>query len=267
MDYHTYTPSEDLSDYVKLYWTLEGEASHPLTGERVFPDGCIELIFHYGDLFKKQNKNGDVIQPRNFIHGQLKKYIDIKPTGKIGIFSVRFHPHGLRPFISFSVDNITDAVVDVKEIWPSEADVLESRMLAATSSQERIDLVEAFLKSRFEKKPTYDGMAKAVKQIESEAGMISIDRVAADACLGRRHFERKFSETVGLSPKMFARIVRFNYVLKLIEKKEWQNWAHLAQEGGFYDQMHFIKDFKYFTGLNPKAYFAEDLELVKFFNL
>lgn len=267
MDYQVYMPSKNLSEYVKLYWTLEGEASNPPAKERVFPDGCIELIFHYGSLFKKYNIDDDVIQPRIFFHGQLKKYIEIEATGKIGMFSVRFHPHGLKPFVDFNIDTITDSIVDINDVWGAAGEDLGKRMIVAASNDERIKIIEQFLLDELSDTSKYDVIAASVKQIEQVSGMISIDQLASDAFLGRRHFERKFSETVGLTPKFFARIIRFNYVLKLIEKKEWNNLAQLAQDGGFYDQAHFIKDFKDFTGLNPKSYFAEDLELVKFFNL
>lgn len=266
MDYQVYSPSEKLSKYIKLYWTLEGDFSDTPTKNRVFPDGCIELIFHYGSLFKKYNINGAAIQPRCFFHGQLTKFIEIEATGKTGIFSIRFQPHGLKPFVNFNVNRITDDVINIEDVWNSAGEKLANEMITATSNEIRIKIIEDFLLAQL-KEISNDVIPSSVKQIEQASGMISIDEVASDAYLGRRQFERKFSETVGLSPKMFARIIRFNYVLKLIEKKEWNNLSQLAQDGGFYDQAHFIKDFKDFTGLNPKSYFAEDLELVKFFNL
>ena len=85
--------------------------------------------------------------------------------------------------------------------------------------------------------------------------------------VGPRHLERRFLKAVGLPQKAFSRIVRFNNALKLIEQKDFSTFSNVAYDGGFYDQAHFIRDFKDLTGLNPKQYFSENLEMVKFFNL
>lgn len=98
MFYKTFPPSHDLSKFIKFFWVLELDAQADYSKkERIFPDACVELIFHYGDLFKK-HKNGNVIlQPRSFIHGQIKSFIEIEATGRTGMIGVRFFPNGLYP--------------------------------------------------------------------------------------------------------------------------------------------------------------------------
>jgi len=269
MEYNVYAPGESMSPYIRCYWTLEGAA--PADGpkrERIFPDGCMELLFHYGDLFKKFDGDHFFMQPKSFLHGQLKRFMEVEATGGVGVFSVRFNPAGLRPFVNMDIHKLTDRVVPVHELWGNDAQVWEARMSAAGSAEERIRCVEEFLLSRQDASVDKNNLvAQSVTRIEQAAGMLSIDGLAEELCVVRRHLERKFSEHVGLTPKMFARIMRFNHTLKLIEQKEWSSLAYIAQEGGFYDQAHFIKDFRDFTGLNPTTYFAEDLDLVRFFNL
>lgn len=269
MEYNTYIPQGPLSKYIQRYWTLENDdVSEAPTRDRIFPDGCIELLFNYGDRFKKYEGDKALWQPVSFIHGQLKQFIEVERTGTVGIFSVRFRPHGLRPFVSFAVDEATDSMLPITELWGDAGDVLAQQVVSAGSTEERIRLVEDFFENRCNPSvDKNDTVHQCVERIEKSMGTISIDRLAADLCVGRRHLERKFSEHVGLGPKLFARIIRFNYVLHLIEDKAENSFAHLAQEGGFYDQAHFIKDFKDFTGLNPGSYFSEELDLVKFFNL
>lgn len=269
MEYNTYTPSEHLSRYIRCYWVLEdGPEPVPPARERIFPDGCMEWLFHYGDRFKKFDGDSFVIQPRCFVHGQLKQFMEVEATGRTGVFSVRFQPQGVRPFISCEADTLTERVADVSELWGTAGVRLSEAMLAAESAEERIRLVEDFLWARLDESVDKTGtVSRCVEQIGEHAGMVSVERLAEDACLGRRQLERRFLQQVGLTPKLFARIIRFNHVLRLIEAKAENNLAHLAQEGGFYDQAHFIKDFKDFTGLNPGAYFSEELDLVRFFNL
>jgi len=269
MRYQEYAPSGKLEKFIKCYWFLEDDAISPARlKERVFPDGCIELIFHYGDLYRKYNHNNQAeLQPRSFVHGQLKKFMELEATGKTGIFSVRFQPAGLHPFVHSEVNRFTGITVPISEIWPITGTTLETKIISAESHQERIDIIEQFLLAHFITRNSYDDIAYCVGKIVDHAGNISIDELAGLLHTGTRSLERKFTATVGLSPKLLARIIRFNQTLQRIEARDFSNFTCVAYEGGFYDQAHFIKDFKQLTGLNPKQYFSENLEMVKFFNL
>lgn len=267
MDYKLYSPNERLSKYIRWYWSLENQDdSAPHSRERIFPDGCIELIFNYGDLFVTYNSKGEAEdQPKNFIHGQLKKFIEVQGMGKVGIFSIRFQPAGLQAFIDFPVSDLTGIFTEVSKIW-KDGNLLEEKMSRCQNNEERIATIESFLESKLENAPDNEIESGVEKIIESD-GMISIEKLASDLKIGKRHLERKFLSSVGLSLKLFSRIIRFNNALQLIENKDFRNFTNVAHDGGFYDQAHFIKDFKYFTGLNPKQYFSENLEMAKYFNL
>ena len=95
MNYQTFEPSKDLSTLVKCYWTLESPKEENEQQQTIVPDGCMEMIFHYCDLYKQYIENGNnIIQPRCFVIGQLTRPLEIEPTGETGIFSVRFYPDG-----------------------------------------------------------------------------------------------------------------------------------------------------------------------------
>ncbi len=269
MDYQVYSPCLPLGKYIKCYWSLEvSKTEEPPARQRVFADGCIELLFHFGDLFQKYHRNDEIIiQPRSFVHGQVKRFIEIEPTGSAGIFSVRFMPNGLRPFLPYRIDELTDQTPTVSELWGKEGDVLEDRILNARTNALRIELIESFLLKKLRNfKARHLFTDHCVDSIFKSNGMISIDDLANDLSIGRRQLERKFIEAVGLSPKHLSRIIRFQNVLNLLEKRQFNSLTALAYEGGFYDQAHFIKDFREFTGFNPKQYFAEDMEMAKYFN-
>lgn len=268
MDYQVYQPQEKLSRYVKCYWSLENAGDMPHLRERVFPDGCIELIVNYGDLMRKFENGVEEIQQRHFIHGQLRKFMELESTGKIGIFSVRFQPAGLQPFIGFNVNELTEKTMGFNEIWKDTGQRLQQQMQSANHTAERIAVIESFLLQRLsESKKTDMAISWCVDEIIASDGMVTIDELSEKFHLGKRHLERKFLSSVGLSQKLYSRIVRFNNALQLIENKDFRTFTHVAHEGGFYDQAHFIRDFREFTGLNPKQYFSENLEMVKFFNL
>ncbi|NUY82486.1 helix-turn-helix transcriptional regulator [Flavobacterium sp. MAH-1] len=268
MNYQQYQPSERLSPFVKYLWTLESSSDDaPHSRERVFPDGCIELLFHYGDLFTKFDENGtQILQPRNFIHGQIRNFIELEATGKVGMLSVRFLAAGLHPFVDFDVDTITSKILSVSEAWPDGAS-LEQKIADCTDNSQRIAIVEEFLVSKLDLEKYDKTVADCVQTISDAGGNISIETLGEKFHVSPRHLERRFLKAVGLSQKVFSRIVRFNQALSLIEQKDFSTFSNVAYDGGFYDQAHFIRDFKDLTGLNPKQYFSENLEMVKFFNL
>lgn len=268
MHYEEFEPEEQLKPYVKCFWMLESDDPGPHEKQRIFPDGSIEWIFHYRDLFRKYtDENQFIIQPNCFLHGQLKRYFDLQATGKKGIFSVRFHPAGLQPFIDFPVDSITDKTLETIHCWPEEKIKKLIEQVISASTPERIELVSAFLLEHYDSKRDDVTIRRTVEQLIHSGGNCSVEELSSSAAISRRVLERRFQSAVGLSPKLLARIIRFNRMLQLIESSNFSTFTGLAHESGFYDQAHFIRDFKDLTGLNPRKYFAENMELVRFFNL
>lgn len=264
MEYQQYLPCDALSPFVKCYWTLTNETDFAAR-ERIFPDGCMELIFHLGDLFLKYDANGlSYVQPRSFIHGQITKSIEVEPTGKTAIFSVRFHPDGLRAFIDFDISALNNTEKPIAEIW-AEGSRLEQAMRHAGPDQEKINVLETFLMQHFTEKQTDAHIRYSVQRMTDTQGNVSLEQLAAERGISTRQLERKFRSATGLPSKMFARILRFQHTLQLMEHGTFSSFTHVAYDGGFYDQAHFIKDFRHFTGLNPKKYFSENLEMAKYF--
>jgi AraC-like DNA-binding protein len=267
MTYGTYAPDRLLSPYIKFYWTLEDfDASICSARERIFPDGRIELLFHYGDLFQKYIDDDQVEnQPRSFLHGQIRRFIDVRPTGKTGIFSIRFEPHGLYPFLKQDVGELTDNTISTHELWGLEGQLLEERIVAANTTAVRIQIVENFLIQRM-RAPNMrqDDIDYCIKLIDYSDGLISVEKLSSEVNVSRRHLERKFIERVGITPKLLARITRFQKALNMLETNSSKSLTTVAYEGGFYDQSHFIRDFKEFTGYNPNTYFARNMEFTKY---
>ncbi|MXN90250.1 helix-turn-helix domain-containing protein [Flavobacterium sp. Sd200] len=269
MQYKVYNPCPALEKQVRYYWSLESNPDDlPHSRERIFPDGCIELIFNYRELFIKfENGIASHEQYRTMLYGQLKTFIEVEATGSVGLFSVRFNPAGLQPFINRDVGSLTSRELNITELWGDEGVQLEHDMLKCNSNEERVIIIETFLMQKLQT-IAFDNsdVEYCVNALTESEGSITIDLLANQLCIGKRQLERKFNAAVGLSPKMLARIIRFQNTLQLIEKKEFTSFTGVAHDGGFYDQAHFIKDFKEFTGLNPKQYFSENLEMVKHFS-
>ncbi len=267
MDYNTYAPHNNLADFVKCYWTLEAPKETKPSKQKIVPDGCMEMIFHYGDLFKQYVKDeAFVVQPRCFVFGQITNSLAIEPTGTTGIFAVRFLPDGFIPFATLPLSVMENRAVPLQELFGTDGEQLAQNMLNASSHSERITIIETFLMQQIVAPAAIDRVTKlSVEVIMQLNGQLSVQELSNQIQINRRQLERKFASVIGLSPKQLAKIIRLQAALKMLAGKQFTSLTSLAQEGSYYDQAHFIKDFKEFTGLSPKQFYADDLKMSTLF--
>lgn len=266
MNYQTFQPKEELNSLVKCYWTLESSVA---TSEiqTIVPDGCMEMIFHYGDLYEQYTeKENSLIQPRCFVMGQLTRPLEIKPTGTTGIFSVRFHPNGFLPFASTPIKSMENTAVPLEKLFGLEGLKVEKEILEANSTEDRIARIEAFLINRLIETESIDGIVKSiVETILTANGQLSINALSKQTNINRRQLERKFSTAIGLSPKQLSKTIRLQATLKMLLNKNFTSLTALAHENDYYDQAHFIKDFKELTGFTPKEFYGKHLKMSSLF--
>ena len=266
MNYKSFQPHPILRPFVKCAWTLEGFAGAQL--ERVLPDGCTELIFHYGDLFRQHKAEGPgEIQPRSSVVGQISQYIQLEATGTIGIVAMRFFPHGLASFASLPIADLSNQSVSVHDVFGREGEELTRHVLGANENRDRIRMIESFLIRKLQRRPSPDYVINdCVAKIMAEHGQIRVDSLRKNLKVSKRHFERKFNHSVGLNPKLFGRLIRFHHATRLIENGKFTSLGTLSHEAGYYDQAHFTRDFKEFAGMNPTAYFKSNHDLNDLFS-
>lgn len=267
MNYQTFEPNKDLSGLIKCYWTLKSPKDETPNKQTVVPDGCMEMIFHYGDLYKQYTENGNsIIQPKCFVIGQLTKPLEIEPTGKTDIFSVRFHPEGFLPFATIPLKEMENTAISLEKIFGNEGKHIEQKMLNTNSSTEKIKLIETFLLNRLTDNETVDRIVTStVETILTANGQLSIDELSKQTSINRRQLERKLSASIGLSPKQLSKIIRLQAILKMLLNKNFTSLTALAYENEYYDQAHFIKDFKEFTGVTPKEFYEDCLKMSSLF--
>ncbi|TMI68981.1 MAG: helix-turn-helix transcriptional regulator [Bacteroidetes bacterium] len=263
MNYQVYDPIPELAPFLKCFWTLDDDGNSGTSRQRIIPDGCMEMIFHYGDLYKQHFENGEsIIQPRSFIFGQLTRYIEIEPTGISGIVAARFLPEGLIPFLNVPVSTLGNKSVDLVDIFGKKGKKLEQEIMQAENNIQRVKLLESFLLLWLTDPKTIDNITRAcVETIFKSNGQLNVKKVAGKIKINRRSIERRFVSTIGLSPKQLSRLVRLQATLKMLEQKKFRNLTSLAYENGYYDQAHFIREFKEFTGVSPKSFYSDNLKL------
>ena len=261
MNYETFTPHSDLSAIVKCHWILEVPADLKAPKQRVIPDGCIEMFFILGDDVKRFTSDTNfIIQPRAMVFGQITEPYYIQPTGEVSTFAIRFYPYGFANFISTPISELADKETPLSALFEEEeAKALEREIIEASSTLSRIEAVENFLLTKLKDQSIRDNIVKTtVDTLIRTKGNEAINSILKADLSKRRSLERKFSKEVGISPKQLGKIIRLQAALKMMLNKKGEKLTQIAYESEYYDQAHFIRDFKSLTGTNPKEYFSDD---------
>ncbi|NMM50847.1 helix-turn-helix domain-containing protein [Marinigracilibium pacificum] len=261
MDYQTYQPHSDLEAIIKCYWTLEVPANPNTPKQRIIPDGCIEMCFILGeDIRRFTSENEYIIQPRTMVFGQITKPYYIQPTGYVNTFAVRFYPYGFANFISSPISELADKETPLTSLFDKDAvNQLEQQIITASSTKERIETIEIFLLNKLTSQLTIDNIVKStIDTLLNTKGNKSINSILKNEPSKRRSLERKFSKQVGISPKQLGRIIRLQAALKLMLANKSEKLTQIAYDSEYYDQAHFIKDFKDFTGKKPTEYLGDE---------
>jgi AraC-like DNA-binding protein len=200
--------------------------------------------------------------PKCFIIGQLTKPYIVEPLGVTGSFVVRFQPSGFLPFTTISIKEMENTAIPLAKVFGTYGDEIGERILNATGTSQRIALIETFLFSRLAEIQTIDKIVHStVETILNANGQFSVNEFSKQNNINRRQLTRKFSSTIGLSPKQLSKTIRIQATLKSLLTNGVISLTDVAYENEYYDQAHFIKDFKEFTGLTPKEFYGEELKM------
>jgi AraC-like DNA-binding protein len=186
---------------------------------------------------------------------------------KTGIFAVRFLPEGFSAFATMAISNMDNRAVPIEELFGAEGVSLEKEILNALNTEDKINAIETFLLDRLITPESIDSIVKSsVETIMQLNGQLSVEELSQSMNVHRRQLERKFSSVIGLSPKQLSKIIRLQSVLKMLAKNQTTSLTEAAYKGNYHDQAHFIKDFKEFTGISPKNFFANNLKMSALFS-
>lgn len=261
MNYQTFQPHPDLASLIECYWTLEVPAEFNAQRQRIIPDGSIEMAFILGDDIKRYTSEKEfILQPRAMVLGQTMEPFYIEPTGYVNTFAIRFYPYGFANFITTPIKNLINTETPIAQLFGvNPATELEEKIIQATNSKERIEVIETFFLKRFNDKTVIDKIIKStVDSLLQTKGSASINTILKDDLSKRRQLERKFYKQVGMSPKQLGKVIRFQSALKMLLNEKAETLTKIAYDSNYYDQAHFIKDFKSFTGTNPKDFLGNE---------
>jgi AraC-like DNA-binding protein len=266
--YREFAPPAALRPYVDRVWLLEGPAAAIESGP-IPPDGRTEIIVHAGDPFARRDEDGGMrVQERVLIAGQATRALDLAPQGHARLVGARLHPAGAHALLRVPQHELTDAVVPLGTLAPRLARRLADDVATRQEPDGMADALACVLAGAAASAPTPPSpAARAVDHALARRGLVRVGDLATAAGVSRRQLERVFLDQVGLSPKLFLRIIRFQEALgALRDRPARPDWARVAVEHGFYDQAHFIRDFRAFAGATPGALPITDESLTAIFS-
>jgi AraC-like DNA-binding protein len=257
MNYNEIRPGNALKQYVKCYYIYESETSVAFE-DIVFPSGCMEIIFNLGTgKWQTATNNGFITTPPIELWGQIIQPLPIRSIGKNTMLGIRFFPHGAAYFLNDTIDRFNNKVVDFSDAEGNEADILHSKLLETSAWDKRIDLVENFLLRKLSISERKPGKAAVISDVMNEIRQDdffdNIENVASRYGITSRYLQKLFLQYTGLTPKLYSKINRFQNSLRLVTKKD-ASLTSIAYDCGYFDQSHFIREFKYFTGFTPSGY-------------
>jgi AraC-like DNA-binding protein len=268
MIYEAYIPSFPLNQFIESFVYFKGyNPAHSV--DRFLPDGNTYVVIDltgYPKFIYDNNTLKEIQSCRNvWFSGIRNKFITI-PSGRDNeMFILNFRKGMAYPFVEMPMDELTDCVVDGELVMSNQILNMRETLLELVSTKQKFTYAEQYLLNKFSKKLIVNPFVDySVNFILKSPQQLSIQHLADKVGFSQKHFIKIFREHVGVAPKTFLKIIRFQKALLEIEGTKTAHWAHIACEAGYYDQAHFINDFKEFSGFTPKQFLGMKSEFTNY---
>jgi AraC-like DNA-binding protein len=255
MDLQIVSPPEMLKPFVKYFWTLSNPVDSPLKTLSAFPDGSPGIIMVQSEGGAICD-NGNKKLPDIYLHGQTVGPSKVSYHGKISVVGVSFQPHALKSIFGIDANELTHTGIDFRLIQNKKHGNLAEQIVSKETAAGKISLLSDYL---LHQQQNNDRQTEAITQyalslIIQSKGNIPIKELHQRLQLSERSLQRKFNQSIGISPKLFSRICRFQQSLNQLRTSSYDRLSDIAYENEYADQSHLVRAFKEFTGLSPLAF-------------
>ncbi len=259
---------------VDRFWVLETNSSDPSMVQPVLPDGHVEVMAHIGAPFAELSVDGrEHTQARVLIAAQMTESARLVTRPGAFVVGARLRPHAAALLTGVPQHLLTGSIHDLASVDRTLAITVSQHLAGRHDARDLMDAFEQILTAAFAARLDAAALSPSASLVRAVAmatrvhGLVRVEDLAATAGVSARHLERQFAVHVGLSPKRFLRVLRFQQVLAALREPATtaSTWADVAAQHGFYDQAHFINDFKHFTGDTPGAWAIDDVSLTAVF--
>jgi AraC-like DNA-binding protein len=261
MRFSSSKPTASLAASVENFWLYEGyEGEH--ANERILPTGTIELVINLRENELRIYDAEDTDRCSRFsgavLSGAYGKGFVSDSQEEAFIMGVHFKPGGAFPFLGLPADELADSHVDLETLWGYSASLLRERLCEAATPAHRFEILqESLIDHLFRPIEQHYAVSHALDAMYGSVD-VSVKEIAKDVGLSQRRFAELFKREVGMTPKLFSRIQRFQRARGTIHlQDDSPDWAGIAVECGYFDQSHLIREFLEFSGFTPAAYFLQ----------
>ncbi|PHR42629.1 MAG: hypothetical protein COA32_17330 [Fluviicola sp.] len=253
--YQEHYPSNKFRNIISCFWTMgfAPDAKLPRL-DVVLPDGCTDLLINTGPTFKRidNQSSKDFLIKDYALIGQRKNAIEISQTIDTTFFAIRFTPFGVKSLFPFDSSELTGDMIDMDRSIKNLVDPIRSILEKKIPFQKKLIEIQEVLENKMVNSLTSNFLVeKATSEILSAHGNFNVAQFCEKANIHKSTLEKNFLSYVGLRPKEFAAIIRFNHAHSLLQKGNKIKLTHLALDCGYYDQSHMIKEFRRFSNSSP----------------
>lgn len=259
MNFRIVKPGGLLKYYIKQYCLMESSILESDVTERVIPTDSVQLMFHYKNPFVVvHGDESRVRQPRSIISGLSDTFSDVSTAGESGVVFVSFYPSGACHFFRFPLSEVENQSIDLADVLGPEIGHIEEQLFLARSVDEKIRVIEDFLLRRFSPIPQHDGMLirSGIELIKASKGQTSASTLSNQLSMTTKTLERKFAQYLGKTTKQVIKLIRFQEVLNDFSANKNLSLTEHAFNHGYFDQSHFIRDFRTYSGYTPGEFVA-----------
>src|SRR5699024_1679043 len=250
MDYITFPPCEELKEFISHFWILRQDRSkHEVPAYYLTANSMTELTF----FFSNESHIPELLFTS--IQGQTDKAQQLPANSLVDILGVSIFPYSIPYLFGIPAREINNLSIPIKEILGESSEIISESISNATTDKSQINILSKYFTTVLAGVSLSDRrIIQAVHEIKRKNGNVDIKTLSNKICLSERQFERQFAVNVGFTPKLYSRIVRFESALNSLAYID--SFTEVAYMNGYYDQAHFIREFKAFSALSPTEYFS-----------
>ena len=254
-------PCDELRRFIRYYWVLKCPPDAPFVEEYLAPDGFEEIIYSYGAAFLRTEVESNT-RSRSTLNGSYVvpcKTVGVSCSrlGPLNMVGIKLWPNSLHALLDHSMKDLKSSALPLRDLSCTTLSSLEDQLYEASSETSIKDCLDKVLKQVFRAHSADPLLEYSLRKIFRERGGATIDSILKGAGCHYRTLEKNFQRTVGLSPKSLAKVIRFKHVFDRLMSE--QLGSGTWYEFGYYDQSHFTRDFKQFTGTSPRRFFQSRL--------